>query len=80
MFKFFTEIRLLNALIKSIVKGLNTLAVMFCLTEKVLRLNGFDARLPWLFSISVNAINPDVTLDPMPKDVVDTMKSLVGMI
>jgi len=53
---------------------------MFSLTEKVLRLKGFDHRLPWLFKISINSIIPDVTLDPMPKDVVDTMKSLVTMV
>jgi len=53
---------------------------MFSLTEKVLRLKGFDHRLPWLFKISINSIIPDVTLDPMPKDVVDTMKSLVSMV
>lgn len=74
------EIKILNALIKCIVKGLNTLAVMFCLTEKVLKLSGFDNRLPFLFKISIGSINPDVTLDPQPKDVMDNMKSLVNQI
>lgn len=53
---------------------------MFCLTEKVLKLSGFDNRLPFLFKISIGSINPDVTLDPQPKDVMDNMKSLVNQI
>jgi len=59
---------------------LNTLAVMFCLTERLLRLKGFDDKLPWLFKISIQTIMPDVTLDPMPKDVVDNMRSLVNQV
>jgi hypothetical protein len=70
----------LNSLIKCIAKGLNTLAVLFCLTEKLLRLVGFDDKLPWLFKISVQTIIPDVTLDPMPKDVVDNLKSIVNQV
>jgi len=47
LFKFYVEIRVLNALIKCIAKGLNTLVVMFCMTEKLLKTaKGFDERLP----------------------------------
>jgi len=53
---------------------------MFCLTERLLRLKGFDDKLPWLFKISIQTIMPDVTLDPMPKDVVDNMRSLVNQV
>mmetsp|Transcript_72388 Transcript_72388/g.156579 ORF Transcript_72388/g.156579 Transcript_72388/m.156579 type:complete len:97 (-) Transcript_72388:229-519(-) len=56
------------------------MVVMFCLTEKVMGIKGCDTGLPWLFRINVSNIIPDVTLDPMPKDVVDQMKFLVNQV
>lgn len=80
LFRTFVEVKILNALIKSIAKGLNTLVVMFCLLEKVMNIKGCDHRLPWLFKINVSNILPDVTLDPGPKDVIDQMKFLVNQV
>lgn len=80
LFKTYVEIRILNALIKCIAKGLNTLVVMFSLTSKIMGIKGCDESLTWLFRINVSNIIPDVTLDPMTKDVVDQMKFLVTQI
>lgn len=53
---------------------------MFCLTQKIMGIPGVDTELPWLFRINVSNIIPDVTLDPLPKDVVDQMKFLVNQV
>jgi len=81
IFRFYTEIRILNALIKCIVKGLNVLVVMFGLADRINDIKSVRAEhLPWLFRINVSNIIPDVTLDPMPKDIVDSMKFLVTQV